>query len=88
MQWWLASERHTLCLIVRVKSDPSVTTSAGTLRAMKFLMILLPDGANPLPELSAFREFGRDNASRVATPPVPTAADLIGTYVPSSPLGG
>ena len=46
-----------------------------------------PDGANPLPELSAFREFGRDNASRVATPPVPTAAELIGTYVPTVPLG-
>ncbi len=45
-----------------------------------------PDGSNPLPELSAFREFGRDSAARVATPPVPTAADIIGTYHPAKPL--
>jgi hypothetical protein len=45
-----------------------------------------PDGSNPLPELSAFKEFGRDSAARVATPPVPTAADIIGSYYPSAPL--
>ena len=27
-----------------------------------------PDGSNPLPEMSAFKEFGKDSASRVATP--------------------
>src|SRR6266516_3147588 len=38
-----------------------------------------PDGSNPLPELAAFKEFGRDSAARVATAPVPTAADIIGS---------
>jgi hypothetical protein len=45
-----------------------------------------PDGSNPLPAMSAFREFGKDSASRVATPPVPTAADIIGSYYPTAPL--
>ena len=27
-----------------------------------------PDGSNPLPELAAFKAFGRDSAARVATP--------------------
>jgi hypothetical protein len=27
----------------------------------------VPDGSNPLPELAAFKEFGRDSASRAAT---------------------
>jgi hypothetical protein len=45
-----------------------------------------PDGSNPLPELSAFKEFGRDSGARVATPPVPTAADLIGSYHPTNPI--
>ena len=45
-----------------------------------------PDGSNPLPELAAFKEFGRDSAARVATPPVPTAADIIGSYHPAAPL--
>jgi hypothetical protein len=45
-----------------------------------------PDGANPLAEMAAFREFGRDSAARVATPPVPTAADIIGSYCPSPPV--
>ena len=45
-----------------------------------------PDGSNPLPELSAFREFGRDSAARVATTPVPTAADIIGSYYPAVPV--
>ena len=47
-----------------------------------------PDGSNPLPDMAAFREFGRDSASRVATPPVPTAADIIGSYRPAEPLTG
>jgi hypothetical protein len=47
-----------------------------------------PDGSNPLPELSAFKEFGRDSAARVATTPVPAAADIIGAYHPPVPLTG
>lgn len=43
-----------------------------------------PDGSNPLPEMSAFKEFGKDIAARVATTPAPTAADIIGTYHPGS----
>lgn len=39
-----------------------------------------PDGSNPLPQLAAFQEFSRDSASRVATPPTPTAANVIGMY--------
>jgi hypothetical protein len=39
-----------------------------------------PDGTSPLAELSAFREFQADLASRVATPPEPSAADQIGHY--------
>ena len=47
-----------------------------------------PDGSNPLPELAAFREFGKDSAARVATPPNPTPAEIIGSYQPgNSPLG-
>ena len=45
------------------------------------------DGSNPLPALTAFREFGKDSADRVATAPVPTAADIIGSYHPVSPTG-
>jgi len=45
-----------------------------------------PDGSNPLPELAAFREFGRDSAARVATAPVPAAADIIGSYYPAAPV--
>jgi hypothetical protein len=45
-----------------------------------------PDGSNPLPAMSAFNEFGKDSASRVATPPVPTAADIIGSYCQAAPL--
>jgi hypothetical protein len=40
------------------------------------------DGANPLTGMASFVEFGRDIASRVATAPKPTAADLVGSYVP------
>jgi hypothetical protein len=47
-----------------------------------------PDGSNPLPELAAFKEFGRDSASRVATPPVPVAADIVGSYYPAVPVTG
>src|SRR5215468_6033840 len=47
-----------------------------------------PDGSNPLPELAAFKEFGRDSAARVATAPVPTAADIIGSYHPAVPVTG
>jgi hypothetical protein len=45
-----------------------------------------PDGSNPLPEFSAFKEFGRDSGDRVATQPAPTAADIIGSYYPSGGL--
>ena len=45
-----------------------------------------PDGSNPLPELAAFQEFGKDSAARVATPPVPAPADIIGSYYPAAPL--
>jgi len=46
-----------------------------------------PDGSNPLPEMAAFREFGKDSAARVATTPVPTAADIVGSYQPTRPIG-
>ncbi len=45
-----------------------------------------PDGSNPLPELSAFKEFGRGSGDRVATAPAPTAADIIGAYYPADGL--
>ena len=45
-----------------------------------------PDGSNPLPELTAFQEFARELPSRVDTQPSPTAADIIGTYLPATPL--
>jgi hypothetical protein len=45
-----------------------------------------PDGSNPLPEMAAFKEFGRDIAARVATAPVPAAADIIGSYYPAAPV--
>jgi hypothetical protein len=45
------------------------------------------DGANPLPEMAAFKAFGRDAAARVATPPIPTAADIIGSYHPGASTG-
>jgi Antibiotic biosynthesis monooxygenase len=47
-----------------------------------------PDGSNPLPELAAFKEFGRDLASRVATAPQPAAAQIVGSYYPAVPLTG
>src|SRR5262249_21674512 len=47
-----------------------------------------PDGSTPLPELASFKEFGRDSAARVATAPVPTAADIVGSYHPPVPVTG
>src|SRR5262249_62028830 len=44
-----------------------------------------PDGSNPLPELASFKGVGRDSAARVATPPVPTAADIIRADYPAVP---
>jgi hypothetical protein len=41
-----------------------------------------PDGSNPLPQLEAFRAFSADLGSRVATPPAPSTADVIGSYSP------
>jgi len=41
------------------------------------------DGSNPLPTLSAFKEFGRELSDRVATAPAPTGATLVGSYVPA-----
>jgi hypothetical protein len=46
------------------------------------------DGSNPLTELPAFKEFGRDIAARQATAPNPTAADIIGSYYPSASISG
>ena len=43
-----------------------------------------PDGSNPLPQLAAFQQFSEGAASRVATPPMPTAAHIIGSYHPSA----
>ena len=39
-----------------------------------------PDGSNPLPQLSAFREFSADLATRVATPPATSAAEVVGLH--------
>jgi len=47
-----------------------------------------PDGSNPLPEMAAFKEFGKDSGARVATTPMPTPADVIGSYHPNPPIGG
>jgi len=41
-----------------------------------------PDGSNPLPQLPAFREFSRDLPARVATPPSPSAAEIVGSHRP------
>ena len=46
------------------------------------------DGSNPLPQFEAFREFGANLASRVATSPAPSAAEIVGSYQPAGkPLG-
>jgi hypothetical protein len=44
------------------------------------------DGSNPLPEMSAFQEFAKDLPARVATPPGPVAATIVGSYYPASPI--
>jgi hypothetical protein len=44
-----------------------------------------PDASNPLPELEAFRAFGVDLGSRVASPPTPSAAEVIASYRPEAP---
>ena len=41
-----------------------------------------PDGSNPLPEMTSFQKFNENASGRVATPPVPTPADIIGSYHP------
>jgi hypothetical protein len=46
-----------------------------------------PDGSNPLPELAAFQEFARELPARVATQPNPSAATIVGSYLPANPLG-
>lgn len=38
------------------------------------------DGSNPLPQLSAFQEFGRESDSRVSTTPAPAPATTIASY--------
>jgi hypothetical protein len=38
------------------------------------------DGSNPLTQLSAFQEFGRDLATRVSTNPDPKPATTIASY--------
>jgi hypothetical protein len=38
------------------------------------------DGSSPLPQLDAFQAFSADLGSRVATPPAPSAADVIGSH--------
>jgi hypothetical protein len=45
-----------------------------------------PDGSNPLPEMSAFQEFAKDLPARVATPPGPVAATIVGSYYPDPPI--
>jgi len=45
------------------------------------------DGSNPLPKLAAFQQFGQNAGARVASTPVPTAADIIGSYHPNAPTG-
>jgi hypothetical protein len=45
------------------------------------------DGASPLPALPAFQEFTRAIGVRVATPPTPADAAIIGAYRGLSDLG-
>ena len=45
-----------------------------------------PDGSNPLPNMTAFQEFSRNAGDRVATAPKHTAADIIGSYHPATPV--
>lgn len=46
-----------------------------------------PDGSNPLPEMAAFKEFGKDSGARAATQPTPTPAEIIGSYHPAGGIG-
>ena len=39
-----------------------------------------PDGSNPLPETSAFKEFIAELRDRCDEPPAPSKADIIGSY--------
>ncbi len=39
-----------------------------------------PDGSNPLPETSAFKEFVSDIRDRCDEPPVATKANIVGSY--------
>jgi hypothetical protein len=39
-----------------------------------------PDGSNPLTRLDAFRAFGENVSDRVATPPTPVPAEVVGVY--------
>jgi len=43
-----------------------------------------PDGSNPLPSLDSFRAFSTELGARVAAPPTPSAADVIGSYSPGT----
>lgn len=45
------------------------------------------DGANPLPQLTSFQAFAQNLGDRVATPPHPTAASIVGSYHQAAPLG-
>ena len=40
-------------------------------------------GTTPLPGLPAFQEFSRDLPSRVATPPSPSPATIVGVHRPA-----
>jgi hypothetical protein len=42
-----------------------------------------PDGANPLPELAAFKAFQQDLGARLATPPNASGASAVGNYRPA-----
>lgn len=39
-----------------------------------------PDGSNPIPELSAFKEFAQDISKRVTSMPKSSSGTLIGCY--------
>jgi hypothetical protein len=43
-------------------------------------LVVSEDGADPLPRLTAFKEFTEGLAGRVAVKPVRSAADIIGSY--------
>jgi hypothetical protein len=39
-----------------------------------------PDGSNPLPQMSAFKEFSRNISERVTSMPNPKSGTIIGSY--------